>query len=125
VLASNELSVRTPGQSARKVNISAEPESMSPFEARMIGGTAYVYLFSFSPFDAQQGEDRFAENIEVALSELMLAKPTGWVLDLRNNRGGSIPTLSFMAASFGYTRTVAEISSRNGPHQPRDRSWWR
>ena len=78
------------------------------FSASMIDGkVAYIRIHDFS-FDLDSSD------FVSTLVELKRERPTGWILDLRNNPGGDAETAAGIASDLGVDGIVFKIVERSG-----------
>jgi carboxyl-terminal processing protease len=87
------LTVQTPDQEPRDVEVTRDRISIPAVEYRMLeNNIAYLRLGEFSGPSTEQ--------LRLALDELMASEPSGLVLDLRGNPGGYLRTAVDIASEF-------------------------
>lgn len=90
---------------------------VSPIESRVLtGGIAYLRITSFVP---PGSNDNFIAQLDTAMRELIDARPSGWILDLRSNGGGVVTLANYTAGWLGYSGTFAEVSGRDDARRVR------
>jgi carboxyl-terminal processing protease len=93
-----DLVVDRPGEGKITLSGQMRLQERVVFEGRMTeANVAYIRLRRF-PDSTNQ---RFREEFRASLGSLLEADPAGWIIDLRNNGGGSRDTAQYVAAVFG------------------------
>ncbi len=104
------LTVKSPGQEARDVEVTRDRISIPAVEYRMLeNNIAYLRLGEFSGPSTEQ--------LRLALDKLLANKPSGLVLDLRGNPGGYLRTAVDIASEFIPKGTVLIERFKSGEEE--------
>lgn len=110
------LTIQRPGESApRQVAIVRAKITVPVFTYKVLNGPngtkiGYMKLYSFSTGAEQQ--------VDKALQAFQQQGVTGWVLDLRDNGGGYISTLTAISSRFFTQGPIAYTILRGGKEEP-------
>jgi hypothetical protein len=100
--------VGTPGYMSGGTVARGNPDPPA-YAVRMLDdGAAYVRLYAIP------SSPDFPSRLAVSLKRLAAENPTGWILDLRGNAGGSPENMAAVAALFGYEGRVAVVTPTGG-----------
>jgi len=90
------------GEGSFQVVLQRQIVVVSAFESRILdGNVGYVRLRSFPPADAKlPGGRTTVQALDAALDAFDAARVTAWVLDLRNNGGGYLNSMTEVASRF-------------------------
>ena len=109
------LTIDRPG--AGELTLSAVPERSQRriLEWRRVGDIGYVRLYRFPPAQTPLPDGRtLIDALDAALAEMRLAGVRGFLLDLRNNPGGSVVVAATVAGRFGLKGVLVENRRRGG-----------
>ena len=109
-----EFLISRNGMAVPQFSVRIEPETIEPFQAKMIGDIAYLYLYSFPLIDLRSGQHSFVQELRASLTALTEKNPRGWILDLRSNRGGSPDCVALVAGAFGFKGVVFAADQKGG-----------
>jgi carboxyl-terminal processing protease len=111
------LKVHRPYEGDLSLTGRLEMYSPKAIESAKIGDVAYlrVNYFPNSSVVLPSGKV-FITELEEGLAELREWSPSGWVLDLRGNSGGTISSAVYLAGAFGAVN-ICEVIRRNGPEE--------
>jgi carboxyl-terminal processing protease len=100
------------GSITLKANASRARAAPSSTVGRTLsGGVAYIRLYDLW----NAGSPRSLPSLELLMQDLSAKDPSGWVLDLRSNPGGSFRVVELVAGAFGAEGLVYQSVLNNFP----------
>jgi carboxyl-terminal processing protease len=78
------------------------------------GDIAYLRVYSFFTLPGGDGTREYLQELDKQIDMLRAAKPAGWLLDMRNNRGGSEGLAAYLATRLGLEGPLVENRERGG-----------
>jgi carboxyl-terminal processing protease len=109
------LTVDRPGAGVFEATATPVLSQRRIIDWRLIGEAAYVRLYRFPPPTHLMADgSTFAAHLERVFSEASAAGARSFVLDLRNNPGGSENVATLIAGRFGLSGPVVENRRRTG-----------